>query len=237
MVSTTLSNKASTRKAGVIFMKRNSNFKNLTNMTFGYLTALYVDEDKVNKHKGNIYWFCQCVCGKTRSLQTAQLTTGKVTSCGCKNPRTLKSKIISNRKRMYSIYNSMVARCTNPKSISYKYYGAKGITVCDEWKNSFNSFALWAEDNGYDDTLSIDRIDNFKGYSPSNCRWIPLYKQFENTTKSVKYTHNGQTHNLKEWCTILDFDYTLAKSRRKMAKKNKIDPTFEYVFAPKKWKK
>lgn len=210
-------------------MQRNANFKDLTGKRFGYLTPLYIDENKTtNKH---LYWMCQCVCGKTRTLQTSQLTMGKVTSCGCKNKR---KKHDPERKRMYSIYSSMLSRCYNPKSISYCYYGKKGITVCDEWKVSFESFANWADQNNYNDSLSIERIDNSKGYSPENCCWIPLSEQANNKTTTVLYTHDGETHNLKEWCRILDFPYALAKSRRKEAKRLCIEPTFEYVFAPNK---
>lgn len=214
-------------------MSKNPNFKDLTNQQFGYLTAIEVDKLKTTpKHT---YWICECVCGERRSLQTYQLTSGKVTSCGCQNPRTKKSKITNLKKRIYNIYNSMLSRCYNPNNISYKYYGLKGITVCDEWKNNFQTFLEWSENNGYNDTLSIDRIDNSKGYCPENCRWIPLNEQWDNKTTSVKYTFNGETHNMKEWCKILDFSYTLAKSRRKEAKKKNIDPTFEYVFAPRKF--
>lgn len=210
-------------------------FKDLTNQKFGYLTAICLDSQKANK--GHKYWICRCDCGKTRSLQTAQLTSGKVTSCGCQNPRSKKHSIIKDYRRLYSVYSSMIARCHNPKSISYKYYGGKGITVCDEWKNSFENFSKWSELNGYNDTLSIDRIDNSKGYCPSNCRWIPLSEQSNNKSTTVQYTHNGETHNLKEWSRILNFDYTLAKSRRKEAKRKNLSPTFEYVFAPPKFKK
>ena len=213
-------------------MSKNHNFKNLTNQKFGYLTPLYIDEARTNsKHT---YWFCVCVCGKTRSLQTHQLTSGKVTSCGCHNPRFLLHEEIVKRKRLYNIYCGMIARCYHSQSISYKYYGGKGITVCDEWKDSFKAFALWAESNGYNDNLSIDRINNTKGYSPDNCRWIPKNHQQNNRSSCVYYTHNGEKHTMIDWCKILHFDYTLAQSRRKEAKRKNIEDTFEYVFAPKK---
>lgn len=212
-------------------MSRNVNFKNLTNKEFGYLTAISVDDSKSNSN--HIYWKCKCACGNTRSLQTYQLTSGKVTSCGCMNKKTKKSEIISKNRRLYSVYYSMLARCNNPKSISYKSYGAKGIKVCEEWKE-YSNFYNWSINNGYDDKLSIDRIDNSKGYSPSNCRWIPLSEQTKNRTNNVLYTHNGETYIMSEWCKILDFPFTLAKSRRKEAKKKNIEPTFEYVFAPRK---
>lgn len=212
-------------------MSKNVNFKNLQNQKFGYLTALYIDEKSSPKVT---YWVCRCDCGKTRSLQTYQLTSGKVTSCGCHNKRKA-NPLIQQNKRMYSLYRSMLARCYYPNSINYKYYGKKGITVCDEWKNSFENFLCWALSSGYNDNLSIDRIDNNKGYEPNNCRWVILKEQFENKTTSVKYTHNGETHNLKDWCTLLNFSYSLAKSRRKEAKKKGIEPSFDYVFSEPKF--
>jgi len=213
-------------------MSKSHKFKDLTNQEYGFLTALYVDECKTTPH--HTYWVCQCICGKTRSLQTYQLTSGRVTSCGCQNPRTKLHAIGKNRKRIYSVYSSMIARCHNSKSISYRYYGEKGISVCDEWKNSFESFVAWAENNGYNDSLSIDRIDNSKGYSPSNCRWIPLSEQSNNKSTTVSISHNGETHNLKTWSDILNFPYSLAKSRHKEAKKKNITPSFDYLFAPNK---
>lgn len=205
---------------------KNCNFKNLTNQTFGYLTCISIDTTKTtSKHT---YWLCKCICGKKRSLQTYQLTSGKVTSCGCKNTRRL--KVPQSQKRLYGIYNSMLSRCYKQNNISYKYYGLKGITVCDEWKNSFSSFSDWALNNGYTDTLSIDRIDNSLGYCPTNCRWIPLQDQQANKTTSVFYTYHEQTHNLKEWCNILGVPYSKAKDRRKYAKRIGKEPTFDYVF-------
>ena len=73
--------------------------------------------------------------------------------------------------RLYSIWCGMKKRCYSEKSINYKYYGARGVKICDEWKNDFKSFYDWAMDNGYKDDLTIDRINPFKNYEPSNCRW------------------------------------------------------------------
>lgn len=216
-------------------MSKNVNFKNLSNQQFGYLTAISIDETKTTPN--HTYWNCKCVCGKIRSLQTYQLTSGKVTSCGCKNTKTKLSEYLSDKKRLYSVYGAMIARCHNPKSISYKYYGLKGIQVCDEWRKDFKAFATWSYANGYNDTLSIDRIDNSKGYAPKNCRWVTMREQSLNKSTSVTYIHNGKTLNMSEWCKELNFPYDLAKSRRKQAKKYGIEPTFEYVFAPPKFKK
>lgn len=204
--------------------------KDLTNKKFGHLTAIYFDE--LRSRNNHTYWVCKCVCGNTRTLQTSQLTSGKVTSCGCQNTKAKKGKIISKNPRLYTLYSSMIARCTNPNSISYKYYGMKGIKVCQEWLSDFQSFCEWALSAGYKDGLSIDRIDNSKGYCPENCRWITFHEQVNHKDNSVIYEHDGQRHTMAEWCNILGFSYTLAKSRRKEAKAKGITPTFEYVFAP-----
>lgn len=74
----------------------------------------------------------------------------------------------------------MIDRCDNPKNKKYHLYGGRGITVCEEWKNSFPAFHEWAIANGYSDELSIDRIDNDKGYSPDNCRWATITEQNRN---------------------------------------------------------
>lgn len=212
-------------------MHKSPLFKDLTGLSFGYLTVLHLNEEK-SRHK-NYYWLCQCVCGKTRSLQTSQLTCGKVTSCGCQNPRKKRGDLIALDRRMYTIYSGMLARCYNPNSISYNYYGAKSIHVCDEWRASFAAFREWAHSNGYTDELSIDRIDNSKGYEPSNCRWVPLNEQCKNKTSNIFLTHNGETHIMADWCDILGFSRDLAKSRVKLAKRYGIEITFDYVFAPK----
>ena len=208
-------------------MKHNVRFKDLSNQTFGYLTVISFDGIR-NKHT---YWLCRCCCGKQRSLQTSRLTTNKVTSCGCMNPRTQKSMVISSHKRLYSVYSSMLSRCENPKSISYKYYGERGVTICDEW-HDYAVFKEWALANGYNDTLSIDRIDNNKGYSPDNCRWIPLGDQHKNQSNNILITHNGETHILKEWCDILNIPYQTVKDRRKYAKSTGRELTFEQMFSP-----
>lgn len=93
-----------------------------------------------------------------------------------------------NRNKLNNVYRKMKDRCYNPKSLSYINYGAIGITVCDEWKNSYNKFKAWAENNGYEEDimpngrnrLTLDRIDNTKGYCPSNCRWVTQKDQQNN---------------------------------------------------------
>jgi len=103
--------------------------------------------------------------------------------------------------RIYRIWNSILNRCKNKKTDSYKFYGGKGITVCNEWK-SFVNFRDWALANGYNDTLSIDRIDSKGNYEPSNCRWVTMREQQNNRCNNVRLTYNGETHTIMEWSRI-----------------------------------
>ena len=92
----------------------------------------------------------------------------------------------------------MRQRCNNPNVHGYKYYGARGITVCDEWSD-FRIFQKWALEHGYSEGLTIDRIDNDKGYSPENCRWVDRFVQARNTRAAHIIEYNGESMTLREW--------------------------------------
>ncbi|MBU5626521.1 hypothetical protein KQI82_12475 [Oscillibacter sp. MSJ-2] len=117
-----------------------------------------------------------------------------------------------NKTRLYVVWKNMKARCYNRNRPDYKYYGAKGITVCDEWQ-TYGNFEIWAKQNGYDDNLTIDRIDVLRGYEPSNCRWIPFSEQRENTTQARRVTINGKTQTLKAWCIEYGISYNMVIMR------------------------
>lgn len=106
-----------------------------------------------------------------------------------------------SRTRVYHIWNSMKQRCTNPNAKSYKYYGAKGVSVCSEWED-FAGFCEWAFANGYEDHLTIDRIDGNGNYEPSNCRWATYKEQQNNTSYNRLYSYNGETRNIMQWSEI-----------------------------------
>ena len=107
----------------------------------------------------------------------------------------------------------MKARCYNPLSDNYNNYGSRGITVCDEWKNNFQNFYDWAVKNGYRDDLSIDRIDNDKGYFPENCRWETPKGQQRNKRNNRLLTRNGETHCLAEWAEITGINRSTISDR------------------------
>lgn len=186
----------------------------------------------VIKRNGFMYgnypaWLCRCECGTEKTVAAYSLIKGKSTSCGCKRKETSVERLYrhgdakgdgSTCERLYRIWQNMKDRCYNEKNKYYNDYGARGITVCDEWIRDYTNFKSWAEENGYDKNLnwvecSIDRIDNSKGYSPDNCRWVSAKVQANNRRNNVYYSYNGEEHTLRQWSGILGFDYELVKGR------------------------
>ena len=107
-----------------------------------------------------------------------------------------------DNQKLYKVWSGIKQRCFNPNSNRYKNYGGRGISICDEWKNSFETFCKWALENGYKEGLSIDRIDHEKDYDPSNCRWTDEITQQNNRTNNTLYEYEGETHTLTEWSRI-----------------------------------
>lgn len=124
--------------------------------------------------------------------------------------------IPKSKTKLYGRWASMKERCNNPNFHEYHRYGGRGIKVCPEWEKSFDAFKKWAFENGYDDSapkghFTIDRIDNDKGYSPDNCRFIPMSKQASNREKNIIVEVDGERYSLCEWCKKNDVSYFLAK--------------------------
>ncbi len=115
--------------------------------------------------------------------------------------------------RLYRIWDAMKQRCYNPKFKKRKFYLDKGITVCDEWKNNFISFYNWSIENGYRDDLSIDRIDNDKGYYPENCRWATITQQNNNRSINKKIKYKDNFYSLKELSFKFNIDKRTLDSR------------------------
>lgn len=115
--------------------------------------------------------------------------------------------------RLYGIYRGMWCRCYNKNHEHYNQYGGRGITICDEWLHDFMNFYKWAINNGYDDNLTIDRIDNNKGYSPNNCRWVNQKIQLRNRKNTVKINYNGVTKPLSCWAEDLTVPLSRLQNR------------------------
>lgn len=149
--------------------------KDLTGARFGRLTVVeragsYVSPNGKQTHS---LWLCKCDCGNFTTVRASQMQSRMTQSCGCLHKETFNGKKHNGRKTLlYNTWRAMKERCNNPNSISYKWYGGKGIKVCDDWNNSYESFRDWAVTNGYTEGLSIDRIDSHLGYFPENCRWL-----------------------------------------------------------------
>lgn len=106
------------------------------------------------------------------------------------------------KNKLYAVWNAMKQRCNNPKNKRWNRYGGRGIKICEEWENSFDSFREWALSNGYKEGLTIDRINNDGNYEPDNCRWATYREQNRNYSRNVYYEHNGEKHTAIEWAEI-----------------------------------
>lgn len=173
------------------------NFKDRLGLVYGKLTVVGFDK---SIGKGVTYWHCRCECGATISVRGDNLQSGTTKSCGC-------LKQISPNKRhgmygtsLYNVYSNMKQRCYNPKSTSYKDYGAKGITVCERWlgPEGFINFLASMGDRPSPDH-SIDRIDTKGPYSPENCRWATWRTQQSNRSNNNVLTLDGKTQCLEAW--------------------------------------
>lgn len=163
-----------------------SEAKNLTGRRFGRLLALKPTDERRGKC---VVWECQCDCGNIAYVRSGDLLSGNNISCGCRKKEYYEEGTVRKHgeinTRLYYIWISMKNRCNNPKNPSFKNYGARGIFVCDEWQENYDCFKTWAYENGYNDKAdfgkcTIDRIDNDKGYSPENCRFVDMKTQVHN---------------------------------------------------------
>lgn len=189
-------------------MRNTSKIKDLTGMKFNKLTVIGIAS------RNPLYWECKCDCGNTTKVRTANLKRNMVKSCGCLQHRGNPVHNLS-KTRIYRIYKKMIRRCYTEDDPAYPNYGGRGIKVCDEWKESVESFAEWALQNGYDDSLSIDRINNDGDYCPENCRWANSKTQSNNRRSNIKITIFGETKNMKEWCDIFNIPRTRVSARIK----------------------
>ncbi len=127
----------------------------------------------------------------------------KTSSCGClkeeQNEKNLgRFTTGESHSRLATIWYHMKSRCDNPKDTNYRNYGNRGITVCEEWKNDFLVFKEWAVNNGYQDGLSIDRIDVNGNYEPNNCRWLKQEDQLNNKRSTLWVEHKGDIKSLMQ---------------------------------------
>jgi len=126
-----------------------------------------------------------------------------------------------SKSRLYRIWRGMIQRCNGSNRRISKYYHDKGITVCDKWK-TFDIFKSWADENGYSEKLTIDRIDNSKGYCPSNCRWADYKQQAMNRSNSINVTFQGITDSLYGWSKRFGLNYPYMRRMLKRHNKEEV---------------
>lgn len=143
--------------------------KDITGKIFNGIKVIRRVENKGKR----VMFEAECHCGKIFVTRKDSLNENGIKSCGCLNEHH------GTGTRIYHIWSCMKDRVLNPKNKIYKYYGGKGIKICDEWID-FRKFREWAFNNGYEQHLTIDRIDNSKGYNPENCRWVGMDVQAKN---------------------------------------------------------
>ena len=167
-----------------------------TGKRYGRLTVLY-RVPSTNQAK----WLCKCDCGNTKCVYGDALRKGRTKSCGCllsESTRERGKKYKVQNHRLYVIWYHMIRRCEDQNDSEYHNYGGRGISVSEQW-HDFDTFAEWALNNGYEESLSIDRINNDGNYEEKNCRWATQKQQRNNSRQNTYITNNGTTKTVQEW--------------------------------------
>lgn len=188
-------------------------YNDLTGQKFSRLTVVRLEGKNASNQRK---WLCRCECGKEKTVMQQHLRSGNTQSCGCL--RVERSKELMPIKLLRpgeaatkAAYRLMIARCHDVRHSSYSYYGGRGIVVCDSWRNSFDNFY---EDMGpRPGNLSLDRIDNYKGYEPGNCRWATAREQALNRRNTVRVYVGEEEMALIDACLLFGVKYSKVNYR------------------------
>lgn len=185
-----------------------SKFIDITGKRFNKLTVLSL----YKKENGIPVWKCKCDCGNITYVRGKNLKSGAVKSCGCMLYATKNKTHGESKTHLYQQWYKMKYRCENPHDRAYKWYGARGIRVCNDWQ-TFEGFKKWVELTRPNPAYTIERKNVDGNYCPENCIWIPLSEQANNRTTAVIITYNNETMSLTDWCKKLNVRYRLVHNR------------------------
>lgn len=169
--------------------------------------------------KGKTIYLCKCDCGNFKEVKRNSLVVGHTKSCGCL-PKKGNLKHGQRRTKLYGLWLNIKDRCNNKNNSHFKYYGEKGIKMCEQWANDYSAFMKWALENGYVEGLSIERIDNNKGYEPSNCKWITKEEQARNRSYTKFQIINNKEMSLIEIAREFNIIPSTVYSRYRRGKRN-----------------
>lgn len=198
----------------------NCNYKKHHGERFGRLVA--ISPIRTFSKNGNpiVSWECKCDCGNKITTRAENLMGGGTNSCGCLRREISRENILKSMKKhgetgdnIFQRWNGIKKRVNSTKKGTRKYYFDKGITICAEWKNDYLAFKKWALENGYKKNLIIDRIDNTKGYSPENCRFVTAKQSSRNTSRNRHIIINGVKKTVADWCDHYKIDRNLVSGR------------------------
>lgn len=180
---------------------------------YGRLTV----KDVIKRPKQRTMWLCTCDCGTTKEYYPANVRRGTSLSCGCMQRQQLSERKkthggYASKEPLYSVWCGIRKRCLSESCEKFKDYGGRGVLLCEQW-HDYSAFREWSMSSGYKTGLSIDRIDVNGNYCPENCRWTDSRTQQNNRRSCVYYTHNGETHTLKEWSRKFGMNYSTVYSR------------------------
>lgn len=191
---------------------------NLLGQRFGRLTVIeYAGKDKSNK----AMWVCKCDCGNIKTIVGNNFVRGIVVSCGCKGKENREKAAKAAYKhggrgtRLYRVWKNMRTRCYCEKFIEFDCYGGRGIKMCPQWEHDFSSFKEWALKNGYDDSLTIERIDVNGDYSPENCKWATYKEQANNKRNNSFIQYKNKLYTLTQFCEEFNLNYRNCYTRYK----------------------
>lgn len=179
----------------------NNKVNDLSGKRVGRLTVTDVYEIRRTGLKNKTYWKCKCDCGEVKYLRSDALSLSKIKSCGCINKMGMSGKYShgQTKTKLYQKWSDIRQRCNNINNCNYHKYGARGIEMCKEWESNFLNFMEWAYKANYNETLTIDRIDNNGNYTPSNCKWSTNKEQQQNKRTTVYLTLGDKTMNVGKW--------------------------------------